>query len=146
MKPEGVNRVVIAVKDIDKAVDTYSKLLGGTFHDVSAGAEPYGARVFINWDAGVELCSPLPGRNSYIEQIINKRGEGLMGVVFCVDDVDEAHSRAKEMGIGVVALIEYDRDYIEQHLGGRFRKYKEYMLKSADLHGVGAIVGQIEPK
>lgn len=146
MKPKGVNRVVIAVKDLDKAVETYSKLLGGTFQDVSAGADSYGIRVFINWEAGVELCSPLPGRNSYVEQIINKRGEGMMGVVFCVDDVDQAHDRAKELGIGVVALIEYDQGYIAQHFGGRFKKYKEYMLKSSDLHGVGAIIGQIEPK
>jgi len=146
MKPQGVNRVVIAVKDLDKAVETYSRLLGGTFHDLSSGADSYGVRVFINWEAGIELCSPLPGRNSYVEQIISKRGEGLMGVVFCVDDVDEAHGQAKELGIGVVALIEYDQQYIDQHFGGRFRKYKEYMLKSADLHGVGAIIGQIEPK
>lgn len=146
MKPKGVNRVVIAVKDLDKAVEIYSKLLGGTFHDMSAGADSYGVRAFINWDAGVELLSPLPGRNSYIEQIINKRGEGLVGVVFCVDDADEAHARAKGLGIGVVALIEYDQDYIARHFGGRFKKYKEYMLKSADLHGVGAIVGQIESK
>ncbi len=146
MKPKGVNRVVIAVRDLDKAVETYSKLLGATFHDVSAGAESYGVRVFISWDAGIELTSPLPGRDSYIEKIIDNRGEGLVGVVFCVDDVDAAHDKAKELGIGVVALIEYDQEYIERHLGGMFSKYKEYMLKSADLHGVGAIVGQIDPK
>ena len=146
MKPKGVNRVVIAVKDIDKAIDLYSRLLGATFHDASAGAESYGVRVAMSWDAGIELCAPLPGCNSYIEQIIKKRGEGLVGVVFCVDDVDEAHEKAKDMGIGVLSLIEYDQHQIEQYLGGRFKKYKEYMLNSADLCGVGAIVGQIEPK
>lgn len=146
MKAKGVNRVIIAVRDLEKAVALYSKLLGAAFHDVTEGAESYGVRTFISWDAGIELCAPLPGRNSYIEQIINKRGEGLVGAVFCVDDVDAVHDKAKEMGIGVVALIEYDQEQIDRHLGGLFRKYKEYMLRSADVNGVGAIVGQIEPK
>ena len=32
MKPLGVNRVTIAVKDIDKGKELYSELLGATFH------------------------------------------------------------------------------------------------------------------
>jgi len=48
MKPKGVNRVVVAVKDLEKAIDTYSKLLGATFHDVSAGSEQYGVKAVIS--------------------------------------------------------------------------------------------------
>jgi methylmalonyl-CoA/ethylmalonyl-CoA epimerase len=146
VKPKGVNRVVIAVKDLDKAMATYSGLLGATFHDASAGAESFGVKVAMSWDAGIELCSPLPGRNSYVEQIIEKRGEGLMGVVFCVDDVEEAHSRAQEMGVSVLATIDYDQKTIDERLEGRFKKYKEYMLSADRLRGVGMIVGQIEPR
>lgn len=146
MKPKGVNRVVIAVRDLDAAMETYSRLLGATFHDTSAGAEPFGVRVAMSWDAGIELCSPLPGRNSYVEKIIKENGEGLVGVVFCVDDVEEAYSRADEMGISVLATVDYDQKTIDQYLEGRFKKYKEYMLSGDPLRGVGMIVGQIEPK
>ena len=146
MKPRGVNRVVVAVKDLDKAIDTYSKLLGATFLDVSAGSEQYGVKAVISWDAGIELCAPIPGRNSYIEQIINKRGEGLIGVIFCVDDVEQARVQAKEMGISVLSSLDYDQKQIDEQLEGRFKKYKWYMLNAGDLCGVGAFIGQIEPK
>jgi methylmalonyl-CoA/ethylmalonyl-CoA epimerase len=146
MKPKGVNRVVIAVKDMEKAMDTYSKLLGATFHDVSAGSEQYGVRAVISWDAGIELCAPIAGKNSYVEQIIEKRGEGLMGVVFCVDDADQACARAKDMGVSVLTSLDYDQKQIDEQLQGRFKKYKWYMLNASDLCGVGAIVAQIEPK
>ena len=67
MKPKGVNRVVVAVKDLEKAIDIYSKLLGATFYDVSAGSEQFGIKAAISWDAGIELCAPIAGTNSYIE-------------------------------------------------------------------------------
>lgn len=146
MKPKGVNRVVVAVEDLDEAVAMYSRLLGATFQDASTGAENFGVRVAISWDAGIELCSPLPGKNSYVRQIIDKYGEGLVGVVFCVDDVEEAYSRAREMDLTVLATIDYDQAIIDQQLQGRFRKYKEYMFGGDRLRGVGMIVGQIEPK
>lgn len=146
MKPKGVNRVVIAVKELDRAIDKYSRLLGATFHDVSAGSEPYGVKAAISWDAGIELCSPIPGKNSYIEQIINKQGEGLVGVVFCVDDVEQACAQAKNMGVSVLAALDYDQRQIDERLQGRFKKYKWYMLSAADLFGAGVFIGQIEPK
>ena len=146
MRPKGVNRVVIAVKDMDGAIEQYSRLLGANFHDASKGAEAFGVRVAISWDAGIELCSPLPGKNSYVEKIIEKQGEGLMSAVFCVDDVEEARSRACEIGMSVLATIDYDQKTIDEQLEGRFKKYKEYMLAGDRLTGVGMIVGQIEPK
>src|SRR5512136_106355 len=142
MKPEGVNRVVIAVKDLEKGIETYSNLLGASFHDVSSGSEQYGVKAAISWDAGIELCAPIPGRDSYIEQIIKKRGEGLMGVVFCVDDVDRACAQAKDMGVSVLSSLDYDQKRIDEQLQGRFKKYKWFMLNASGLCGVGAIIAQ----
>jgi methylmalonyl-CoA/ethylmalonyl-CoA epimerase len=146
MKPKGVNRVVVAVKDLDKAIATYSKLLGATFQDVSAGSEQYGVKAAISWDAGIELCAPIAGRDSYVEQIINRQGEGLVGVLFCVDDVEQAHAQAEKIGISVLASLDYDQKQIDEQLQGRFKKYKWYMLNAGDLCGVGAFIAQIEPK
>lgn len=147
MKSQGVNRVVIAVEDLQKAIELYSKLLGATFHGASPDAETYGVSVAMSWDAGIELACPLPGRDSPIRKFIEKHGEGLMAVVFAVDDVDECRATAEQMGVGVLAMIaDYDQEQIDKYLQGRFKKYKEYMLNPADTCGVGPIVGQIEPK
>ncbi len=147
MRPMGVNRVVMAVKDLDRAVAHYSRLLNTSFIDVSAGAEPFGLSAAISFDAGIELCAPLPGRDSFVKKFIDQHGEGITGVVFVVDDVDQARDVAEKMGVGVLAVIaDYDQAYIDEHLEGRYKKYKEYMLNPADTSGAVVIVGQIEPK
>lgn len=146
MKPKGVNRVTIAVQDLQKGIDLYSKLLGATFYGASPDAESYGVQVAMSWDAGIELVCPLPGRKSYAEKFIKEHGEGVLGVVFAVDDVDEARERAEKMGIRIWAAIDYSQEEIDRYLQGRFKKYKEYMLSADGTMGVGPVIGQIEPK
>lgn len=146
MKPLGVNRVVIAVKDLDSAIRFYSQLLGATFFDASAGAESFGVRAAISWDGGIELVSPLPGRDSLIARLIEKRGEGLQGVVFAVEDVEEAKAKAEKMGIGVVQTIEFKEDQLQKLFGGRFTKFKEYILNPANTGGIQVVLGQFDTK
>ena len=146
MKLQGVNRVIVAVEDLEKGIDFYSKLLGATFDDASWTGEPFGLSVVIAWDAGIELCAPRPGQDSVIKQFIDQRGEGLMGVVFGVDDADEAREIAEKAGVGAVFTIDYTPDEIRQHLRGRFKRYKEYVLDSNQACGFGIMLGQIEPK
>jgi len=139
--------VVIAVRDLEEGKDLYSRLLGAEFLDVTEESERLGLRAAISFDAGVELCAPIPGRGSYVEHFLGKRGEGLMGVVFAVDDVEQARDRAAEVGIGVQGLIaDYSQEEIDQRLQGRFRKYKEYMLNSNERCGFLLVLGQIEPR
>lgn len=144
--PRGVNRVVIAVKDLNEGIELYSKLLGATFFRASFAGEPFGFDVANSWDAGIELCAPLPGQDSPISQFIEQHGEGLMAVIFAVDDAEEALAKAEKLGIGLMIPIEYSQDQIREHLQDRFRKYKEYVLNSADICGFSVILGQIEPK
>jgi len=146
MKPQGINRVVIAVKDLDKAVALYSRLLGTAFHFEEAAAEPLGVRAALSWEAGIELCSPLPSRDSIIKRFMDQHGEGLVSVVFCVDDVEEARAAAEDMGIRRVATIEFDQDQIKQLLADKFKKFKEYMFDRDDTFGTNVLVAQIEPK
>ena len=62
MTINGVNRIMIAVRDLDRAKQLYSDLLGATFIDAHWTGEPFGIAVSIAWDAGIELRAPLPGR------------------------------------------------------------------------------------
>ncbi len=147
MKPQGVNRVTIAVKDLEKGMDFYTKLLCATFHEATAeDVVTLGIRVAMSWDAGIELVSPMPDRESFITEFLEQRGEGLMGVVFAVDDVEAAHKAAQDLGVGVWYELDYDQETIDKHLQGRFTKYKEYMLDAATSHGVGPVIGEYIPK
>ncbi len=147
MKPLGVNRVTIAVKDLAKGKALYSELLGATFHPANeADAAAMGIEVAMSWDAGIELVAPLPGRDSYVRRIIESRGEGLIGVVFAVDNVEEARAAAERRGIRIWHSLDYSQEQIDTHLQGRFKKYKEYMLDPSGTMGVGLVIGQIEPK
>ncbi|MBW1901547.1 MAG: VOC family protein [Deltaproteobacteria bacterium] len=147
MKPLGVNRVTIAVKDLEKGMDFYGKLLGATFHEATAeDVVTLGIRAALSWDAGIELVSPMPGRESFITEIIEQRGEGLIGVVFAVDDVEEAHKAAQDLGVGVWYELDYDQETIDKHLQGRFTKYKEYMLDATTSFGVGPVIGEFKTK
>jgi methylmalonyl-CoA/ethylmalonyl-CoA epimerase len=147
VKPLGVNRVSIAVKDLEKGVEFYSKLLGATFFEATADdTEKLGIRVALSWDAGIELVSPMPDKDTFVTKIIEQRGEGLIGVVFAVDDVEVAHDAAEKLGVGVWYTLDYSQEEIDKHLQGRFTKYKEYMLDPSTSYGVGPIIGQFEPK
>lgn len=146
MKPLGINRVVIAVKDLDKAVRFYSELLGATFEDASAGAEPFGVRAAISWDGGIELVAPLPDRDSVIARSIEKHGEGVRNVIFAVDDIEEARAKMEKMGIGVIQTIEFKEDQLKKNFRGRFTKFKEYILNPANIGGAQLVIGQFDQK
>ncbi len=146
MKIKGINRIVIAVKDLQKGIDLYSELLGATFHMASGTGEPMGIDVAISWDAGIELIAPLPGKDIFLGQLIEQNGEGIQSVVFEVDDADEALDAAKKAGMNDIVQIDYSAEEIEQHLEGMFKKYKEYVLDSTEKCGFTVMLGQIESK
>lgn len=142
----GVNRIMIAVFDIEKAKQQYSELLGATFHDADWTGEPFGIRVSIAWDAGIELCAPLPGRenDSAISQFLARSGEGIMNVFFGVDDGDAANKRAAEAGYDCIGSLDYTQDEIDQHLGGFFSRYQEFTLNSAARCGFTVSLARID--
>lgn len=147
MKPLGVNRVTIAVKDLEQGKELYTELLGATFHSANdEEAAALGVRVAMSWDAGIELVSPIPDRDSFVKQIIDARGEGVLGVVFCVDDVDQARDVAEKRGIAIWHTVDYSQEQIDKFMQGRFSKYKEYMLSPEGTFGAGPVIGQIELK
>ncbi len=144
----GVNRVMIAVHDIEKAKQHYSDLLGATFIDADWTGEPFGIRVSIAWDAGIELCAPRPGRekDSAVSQFLAHRGEGIMNVFFGVDDGDAANERASALGYASVNALDYTQDEIDRHLGGLFSRYQEITLDSGSRLGFAVTLARIDEK
>lgn len=144
----GVNRVMIAVRDLEAAKQRYTDLLGATFEDAHWTGEPFGISVSIAWDAGIELCAPLPGREktSAVSAYLETHGEGVMSVFFGVDDVDAARARATEAGFGSIHALDYTRQEIDSHLGGKFSCYQEAVLDTAGELGVSVCLARLDPK
>jgi len=144
----GVNRVMLAVNDLEASKRKYSDLLGATFVDAHWTGAPFGIAVSIAWDAGIELCAPLPGReeDSAVSQFLAHKGEGVMNVFFGVDDGEAAMERAKAAGYECVHQLDYTQDEIDAHLGGFFERYQEFTLNAAERCGFAITLARIDDK
>jgi len=148
MTVRGVNRIILAVRDLQKAKSFYTELLGATFHGADWTGEPFGIQVAISWNAGIELCAPIPGKEKecFLTRLLDERGECVLNVVFNVDDADKGLARAKNMGIQTVNAVDYTQEEIDQHLDGLFTQYKEYFLNTGAERGYGVTLGQFSAK
>ncbi len=145
MKQRGVNRVTMAVWDLEKGKRFYEELLGARFEPVNdADAEAFGVRASIAWNAGVELVSPVEGKESRIRTFLEKNGEGLAGVTFAVEDLEATRSAAEEADVPILYHLDYTQAQIDAHLQGRFTKYEEYFLGRGAVLSAGVIVGEFE--
>lgn len=146
-RQRGVNRVVMAVRDIDAGRAFYEKLLGCTFHhgnDEEAAA--FGVRMLFSWDAGIELIAPIEGAGSYVESILAERGEGMIGVVWAVADADAAKAAGAELGVSTFHTLDYSQAQIDDDLQGRFRRYYEHFMAGPDtpLGNASVLVGEFD--
>ncbi|AZI35369.1 hypothetical protein NT2_09_01580 [Caenibius tardaugens NBRC 16725] len=145
---KGVNRVLIAVHDLEKAKRLYHDLLGATFVDANWTGEPYGIHVAIAWDAGIELCAPMPGRetDSAVSPYLQTHGEGVMNVFFGVSDGEAAVERIAAHGHKATHALDYSQDEIDRHLGGRFKRYQEFTIDTFPRCGFTISLARIEDK
>lgn len=148
MAARGINRIILAVRDLDKAKSFYTKLLGATFHEANWTGEPFGIQVAISWNAGIEICAPIPGKEGecVLAPLLDKRGDSILNVVFNVEDAEDGLSRAKELEILTRNAVDYTQEEIDRHLEGLFTRYKEYFLNTGVQCGYGITLGQFEAK
>lgn len=148
MAVHGVNRIILAVRDLEKSKSLYADLLGATWHDANWTGEPFGIQVAISWNAGIELCAPIPGQEAqcFLTPLLDERGEGILNVVFNVDDADRALARAQASDVSTINAVDYTQEEIDQHLDGQFSRYKEYFLNTGERCGYAITLGQFEEK
>jgi hypothetical protein len=87
----------------ERAADLWREL-GLTFAEIVL--DDLEIRVLIDWDAGIELVSPLPGSGEPAQAFttfLGTRGEGLYSLVMDVDEVDGPEAIARRYG----AEVEY---------------------------------------
>ena len=144
MKQKGINRIVIGVWDFEKGKDYFERLLGAEFapEHTDGEAAAFGVRVAMAWESGIELISPIPGIESHVRDEMEKNGEGIKGIVFAVDDADEAISQGKELGLLPYYDLDYDQEQINTKCQGRFSQYKEYFIAASDPLNTTVLLGE----
>lgn len=103
---EKIDRIALAVKDIEKSAAFFTDLLGVKWDggegsdEVKENTADLGMRATYS-PSGLELIeSTKPG--SIIDKFIQKRGEGLWGLVLKVKDMEAAMKHFKARGMVVV--------------------------------------------
>ena len=90
MQTRGIHHVGLAVTDLDEAVATYARLLGGTLEHREVvpdqGAEA--ASVLVG-GSRIELLAPT-GEDTPVGRFLAKRGPGAHHIAYEVDDVHAA--------------------------------------------------------
>jgi len=102
VEARGVHHVGVAVDDLDEAVRTYERLLGGRVeHRVRVedqGVEAASVRV---GGSRVELLAAL-GADTPVGRFLAKRGPGMHHVAYEVDDVGEALRELEAAGAELI--------------------------------------------
>lgn len=103
MKVEKLERVALAVRDMDEVAPFFERLLGVRF-DPKVESPELGMTGRYTAE-GLELVSGIAG--SVIDQFVKHRGQGVFCVVFKVSDMDEAIVHFAEMGLEPVKDVTF---------------------------------------
>ena len=93
---EGLDRVVIAVNDLDQSLNYLTDLFKVDF-DVVGSSEELRIRGAYS-SSGLELIEPY-GSDSFLSEYIKVRGESLIGIVLKVKDMDSTIKEFEEKGL-----------------------------------------------
>ena len=98
-----IDHIGIAVKDLEKAVKTYEKILNSPcYKRETVDQQKVETAFFKTGESKVELLgATLP--DSVITSYIEKRGEGIHHVAFEVDDIEKEMTRLKEEGFRLLS-------------------------------------------
>lgn len=148
MNLRGIDRIIVAVRDLEASKQVYRDLLGAEFHAANWTGAPFGIEVAIAWNAGVELCAPAPGRehDSLLTPFLQHQGEGILTVVFGVDRIDPVRPAAQSAGFASVNELDYTQAEIDAHLDGLFTRYHELFLDTRARCGFNIALATIDNK
>lgn len=121
MEIEGIDRLVIGVKDMDRSLTFFSDVLGVQFAEVvGAAPEMAGCRLAISFDKKLELISPVaeplretnPPDPLELKRRLDENGDAVLyALIYKVKDMDGAIANAAKHGVDVVGdKIELARD------------------------------------
>jgi len=140
MKIEGISRVFIGVKDMDKAKAFFSNLFEVEFVEPTGPTlEAMEERVAISLDAKIELLSPClplsnnapPHMKNLVKSLEDKESV-LMGFCYKINDTKAAAVEAEQKGVRIDAVMETDE--FDEALS--WRNFKQLIPKEEDTFGI----------
>ena len=105
-----VEHIGIAVKDLEKANQLYTALLGlPPYKQEEVTSEGVATSFFIKGDTKIELLEATD-TDSPIARFIKKKGEGLHHIAFEVNDIHAEAERLKNAGFELIGDIREGAD------------------------------------
>mgnify|MGYP001221642932 CR=1 FL=1 len=106
----GFDHVVVAVRDLTKAVAAYELLLGRRAI-VDDGADGVATALIVTGNIAVELMAPTGGSETALRlgATIDEGGEGLKSLVFATLDLARMHRRAERVGLEPEPIVARER-------------------------------------
>ena len=90
MRARGIHHLGVAVRDLDAALDTYTRVFGGELeHRATVDEQGVEAAAVLVGSGRVELLAAL-GDDTPVGRFLAKRGEGMHHVAYEVEDVEAA--------------------------------------------------------
>jgi methylmalonyl-CoA epimerase len=97
-----IDHIGIAVKDLDKTVQLYTRVLGLELEGVHK-VDSFQVRTafFPVGESHLELIEPTP-ENKGVLKFLEKRGEGIHHICFLVDDIQKALDTMTAQGVELI--------------------------------------------
>jgi len=119
-KTERIDRVAVAVRNLEEAMAFFHEMLGIKFDDVRENEANKWRACYS--DIGLELVQPTSS-DSPVSRFIEKKGEGILAIALKVSNIDAAKRFCQEKGLRAVNTV-------------RRGRLKEVVFHPKDFHGV----------
>ena len=140
---QGLDHVVVAVRDLAGAARRWETLLGRA-PAWRAGAQGGGAEiaVFRLANVAVELMAPSGAGDTAarLSAVLDAQGEGLASLAFAVADADRAHRRLARLGLDPEPVS--PGESVDRSTGAR-RTWRRTRASTAATHGVRVFLSLI---
>ncbi len=97
-----ISHVAIAVKNLEQAIETFSKLSGiNEYHIETVDEQKVRVAIFNVGGTRIELTEPT-SQDSPVAKFIEKRGEGIHHIAFEVENIESEIERARAQNFQLV--------------------------------------------
>lgn len=97
-----------------------------------------GFTMYLSWEAGLEVVTPMEKRTDFNQLLygwLEERGEGLMGVVYGIRDLDKHKKRLEEQGFEVGPIMDDHPDSPWHHKIRLFERMGGVVMNSTFILG-----------
>lgn len=149
MNVTGLDRIIVMVRDMDKALAFFSGKLGLKFRETDKKVQfAAGNRGLVCHEAHIHLVQPndpmpesAPPPLKMASKLLKEREAMMMVLVFKVADAKKESGKAKELGLTIIKSWEDDHDYAAVGMDNLY----EYLFDPKDTLGIPLLISSWDP-